>query len=97
MTSTPDNPSADNTANLRNPLRDRMRYRLHLQEVVYTVVGSGVPLAHALDILGHTVVSAPGLVELVQEELAHLSEYNCARYRLTGERTKAWIAAGRPL
>jgi hypothetical protein len=33
---------------------------------------------------------------LVDEELAHLAIYNCARYRLTISAVERWIAAGRP-
>jgi Fic family protein len=74
----------------------RARYREALGDVIRRVVSSGESGPAAIASLGIEPVDLDVFTRLVEEELAHLAIYNCARYRLTTPAVERWIAAGRP-
>lgn len=74
----------------------RLRYRESLNDAICLVVRERKSRADALQELQLTADKAPGFEELLTNELQKLEEFNCARYRLTMNATKDWIAAGRP-
>jgi Fic family protein len=75
----------------------RARYREVLGEVIRRVVaGGGDSGPEAIASLRIEPVDLDAFTRLVEEELAHLAIYNCARYRLTTTAVERWIAAGRP-
>jgi Fic family protein len=75
----------------------RARYREVLGEVIRRVVaGGGDSGPEAIASLRIQPVDLDAFTRLVEEELAHLAIYNCARYRLTATAVERWIAAGRP-
>jgi fido (protein-threonine AMPylation protein) len=75
----------------------RARYREVLGEVIRRVVaGGGDSGPEAIASLRIEPVDLDAFTRLVEEELAHLAIYNCARYRLTATAVERWIAAGRP-
>jgi Fic family protein len=74
----------------------RARYRQELGEAIRRVVAGGELGPAAISSLGIEPVDLDAFTRLVEEELAHLAIYNCARYRLTTGNTQEWIAKGRP-
>jgi Fic family protein len=74
----------------------RARYREALGEAIRRVVAGGESGPAAIASLGIESVDLDVFTRLVEEELAHLAIYNCARYRLTISAVERWIAAGRP-
>jgi Fic family protein len=74
----------------------RARYREPLGEAIRQVVAGGASAPAAIASLGIEPVDLDALTRLVEQELAHLAIYNCARYRLTLSAVERWIAAGRP-
>jgi len=74
----------------------RARYREALGEAIRRVVAGGESGPAAITSLGIESVDLDVFTRLVEEELAHLAIYNCARYRLTISAVERWIAAGRP-
>jgi hypothetical protein len=60
------------------------------------VVSGGESGPAAIASLGIEPVDLDVFTRLVEEELAHLAIFNCARYRLTTPAVERWIAAGRP-
>lgn len=74
----------------------RARYREALGDVIRQVVSGGESGPAAIASLGIEPVDLDVFTRVVEEELAHLAIYNCARYRLTTPAVERWIAAGRP-
>jgi Fic family protein len=74
----------------------RARYREALGEAIRRVVAGGESSPAAVASLGIEPVDLDGFARLIEEELAHLAIYNCARYRLTISAVERWVAAGRP-
>ena len=74
----------------------RARYREALGAAIRQVVAGGESSPAAIASLGIAPVDLDAFTRLVEEELAHLAIYNCARYRLTIPAVERWIAAGRP-
>jgi Fic family protein len=74
----------------------RARYRAGLGEVIRRVVAGGESGPAAIASLEIEPVDLSAFTRLVEEELAHLAIYNCARYRLTTAAVERWIAASRP-
>ena len=60
------------------------------------VVRERKTLDTAIDELGLDKETDSAFLALLEEELAALEGFNCARYRLTTKMTQAWIADGRP-
>lgn len=74
----------------------RARYREALGKAIRQVVAGGESGPAAVASLGIAPVDLDAFTRLVEEELAHLAIFNCARYRLTIPVVERWIAAGRP-
>ncbi len=74
----------------------RARYREALGDAIRRVVSGGESGSAAIASIGIEPVDLDMFTRLVEEELAHLAIYNCARYRLTASAVERWIAAGRP-
>jgi Fic family protein len=73
----------------------RARYREALGEAIRRVVAGGESSPATIASLGIEPDDLDAFTRLVEEELAHLAIYNCARYRLTIGAVERWIAAGR--
>jgi hypothetical protein len=74
----------------------RARYRESIGEAIRRVIAGGESSPRVIASLGIEPTDIEVFTRLVQEELAHLAIYNCARYRLTIPAVERWIAAGRP-
>ena len=74
----------------------RLRYRESLNDAICLIVCERKSRADALRALHLSADAAPEFEELLMDELQKLEEFNCARYRLTMNATREWIAAGRP-
>jgi Fic family protein len=74
----------------------RARYRAALGDAIRRVVAGGESVAAAVASLEIEPLDLVVFTHLVDEELAHLAIYNCARYRLATPAVERWIAAGRP-
>lgn len=74
----------------------RARYREVLGEAIRRVVSGGESGPEVIASLEIEPADLDLLTRLVEEELAHLAIYNCARYRLAIPAVERWIAAGRP-
>ena len=74
----------------------RARYRRALNELMQFVVLHGRTLDGAFSAVLVEVADLPALLAIVNTELDHLEQYNCARYNLARGTTQAWIDAGRP-
>lgn len=74
----------------------RLRYREFLTDAIGLVVRDRKSAAQAIDELGLSENSAPGLHAMLLDELKKLEVFNCARYRLTMNMAQTWIDAGRP-
>jgi fido (protein-threonine AMPylation protein) len=74
----------------------RLRYRERLTDAIGLVVRDRKSAQAAVQELGLTEDTAPGFQAMLLDELKKLGEFNCARYRLSGPTTKAWIEADRP-
>ena len=74
----------------------RARYREALGDAIRQIVSGGEWGPGIIASLGIETVDLEVFTLLVEEELAHLAIYNCARYRLTIPAVERWIAAGRP-
>lgn len=75
----------------------RVRYRQVLTDAVGRVVREGKTVTTVLLELELTEDIAPGLKEMLIEDLRKLEVFNCARYRLSMPATQSWIDAGRPM
>jgi hypothetical protein len=73
----------------------RAKYREHLGDAIRQIVVTGSTLPAAVEGLAIPNVDRPAFIELLRVELANLEPYNCARYRLTINKTEEWIANGR--
>ena len=73
-----------------------VRYRMALTSAVGMIVGEGAMMERAIEAqhLGHED-TAP-FRALLEQRLDAMQPYNSARYRISEERTKQWIDAGRP-
>jgi Fic family protein len=74
----------------------RSRYRAALADAMRRVVAGGETGPSAIASLEIEPNDVEVFTRLLDEELAHLAIYNCARYRLTTPAVERWIAAGRP-
>jgi hypothetical protein len=74
----------------------RAKYREHLGDAVRQIVATGSTLSAAVDTLAIPNADRPAFIELLRVELANLGPYNCARYRLSINKTEEWVAKGRP-
>jgi Fic family protein len=74
----------------------RLKYREALNEAIASVVRNRRPLPDAISEVGIPDADAEKFKQLLQQDLASLSGFNCARYRLGSEETQAWIDKGRP-
>lgn len=74
----------------------RSRHREHLTVSVQRVVQEGQPTATVMAELTLPEADVEPFRRLLQDELAKLTPYNCARYRLTLKIVDAWIGRGRP-
>jgi hypothetical protein len=74
----------------------RSRYRAALADAMRSVVAGGETGPSAIASLEIEPNDVEVFTRLLDEELAHLAIYNCARYRLTTPAVERWIAAGRP-
>jgi hypothetical protein len=73
----------------------RTKYREHLGDAIRQIVVTGSTLSAAVEGLAIPNVDRPVFIELLRVELANFEPYNCARYRLTINKTEEWIANGR--
>ena len=74
----------------------RLRYRQALNDAIALVVRERKTLDAVIAELGLGTQADSGFRTLLDEELAALEVFNCARYRLTMSTTQAWIDDGRP-
>ena len=74
----------------------RAKYREHLGDAVRQIVATGSTLSAAVNTLAIPNADRPAFIELLRVELANLGPYNCARYRLSINKTEEWVAKGRP-
>jgi hypothetical protein len=74
----------------------RAQYREHLGDAIRQIVVTGSTVPAAIEGLKIPGADRPGFTELLRVELANLEPYNCARYRLSINKTEEWIAKGRP-
>ena len=74
----------------------RLRYRQALNDAIGMIVRDRKTADAAVADLGLAEESAKAFRSLLDEELAALEVFNCARYRLTMRTTEAWIGDGRP-
>ncbi len=74
----------------------RLRYRQALNDGIGMIVRDRKTADAAVAELGLPEESAKTFRSLLDEELAALEVFNCARYRLTMRMTEAWIRQGRP-
>jgi hypothetical protein len=73
----------------------RAKYREYLGDAIRQIVVTGSTLPAAVEGLAIPEVDRHAFIELLRVELANLQAYNCARYRLTINKTEEWIANGR--
>ena len=74
----------------------RLQHRENLNRVINLVVVEGDTAESAIDAISLPDADKDRFMSLLLEELNVLSEYNCARYRLTMRQVEKWIKAGRP-
>ncbi|HET6718571.1 MAG TPA: Fic family protein [Rhodocyclaceae bacterium] len=74
----------------------RAKYRELLGDGVRLVVAERTPLAAVADALQVPQEDVAEFQALLKDELLHLADYNCARYRLGFGLTTEWIKQGRP-
>lgn len=60
------------------------------------VVAERIPFEAVPDALKIPPEDIAGFASLLKQELLHLADNNCARYRLGLRLTAEWIAQGRP-
>jgi Fic family protein len=73
----------------------RARYRERLGDAIRQIVARRSTLPAAVEALAMAGADRPAFIELLRVELATLEPYNCARYRLSIDKTEEWIANGR--
>ena len=73
-----------------------VRYREALTSAVSMIVGDGDTMDHAIAAQRLNHEDAAQFRALLDERLDAMQPYNSARYRLSEERTRQWIDAGRP-
>jgi hypothetical protein len=73
----------------------RAKYREHLGDAIRQIVLGGSTLAAAVEGLNIPDEDRKNFIELLRVELANLEPYNCARYRLSINKTEEWVASGR--
>lgn len=73
-----------------------VRHRMALTSAVGMIVGEGATMERAIEAqrLGHEDTAA--FRALLEQRLDAMQPYNSARYRISEERAKQWIDAGRP-
>ncbi len=74
----------------------RLRYRQTLNDAIGLIVRDRKRADVVIAELGLTEEANFGFRALLDDELATLEIFNCARYRLPMKVTEAWIAEGRP-
>jgi fido (protein-threonine AMPylation protein) len=74
----------------------RLHYRQALSDAIGLIVRERKTASAAIEELQLREDVAPGFRSLLDDELAKLEVFNCARYRLAMSVTETWIAAGRP-
>jgi fido (protein-threonine AMPylation protein) len=74
----------------------RARYRALLGDGVRMVVAERQALERVVDALNIPPEDRVQYRAILREELLHLADYNCARYRLSFRLTTDWITQGRP-
>lgn len=79
-----------------NPDPLHLRYRQALNDAIALVVRERKTLDAVIAELGLGTQADSDFRTLLDEELAALEVFNCARYRLTMSTTQAWIDDGRP-
>jgi hypothetical protein len=82
-------------ASLAVPDPLRTRYRQALNELMQFVVFYGRTLEDAFSEVPLAATDLAGLRVIVNTELDHLEQHNCARYNLARGMTQRWIDAGR--
>jgi Fic family protein len=73
----------------------RAKYREYLGDAIRQIVATGSALSAAVDTLAIPSADRAAFIALLRSELANLQPYNCARYRLTIDKTAEWVANGR--
>jgi hypothetical protein len=74
----------------------RAKYREYLGDAIRQIVLSRSTLAAAVEGLNIPDEDRQSFIELLRVELVNLEPYNCARYRLSINKTEEWVAGGRP-
>jgi len=75
----------------------RAKYREYLGDAIRQIVVTGSTLPDVLKGLAVPDDDRQPFTLLLRVELASLEPYNCARYRLSIDKTEEWVANGRPL
>ncbi len=73
----------------------RARYRLQIGDAVRQVVEGGQTVDAAVAALAIDDADRRDFAAVLRDDLAHLEPFNCARFRLSMEKTERWILAGR--
>jgi len=81
---------------LGSPDPIRVRYREMLNEAVIQVVRARQSASEATLGLGVAPEDGAAFARMLEQDLAALADFNCARYRLSIRETTAWIGEGRP-
>lgn len=74
----------------------RVRHRDAISAAVQCVVRERQSIGQAMDALNLSEAEKARFLVMLQAELAALTPYNCARYRVTLREAQGWIDAGRP-
>jgi Fic family protein len=74
----------------------RARLREQLGDAVRNVVLESKTAQEAVDELSLDAADQEAFLDMLRRELQSLETYNCARYRLSFQRTEEWVGIGRP-
>ncbi len=73
----------------------RARYRLQIGDAVRQVVAGGQTVDVAVAALAIDDADRRDFAAVLRDDLAHQEPFNCARFRLSMEKTERWILDGR--
>lgn len=73
----------------------RARYRQQIGDAVRQVVEAGQTVEAAIAALTIPDADQTDFGAVLRDDLAHLEAFNCARFRLSMEKTEQWILRGR--
>lgn len=74
----------------------RARYRQQIGDAVRKVIENEETALAAMSALGIPSADQTEFTKILSKDLRHLDVFNCARYRLSLQKTEEWIRRGRP-